>query len=372
MSDTTNIQAVIAMGEVAARPTEPEIWRFKIDLGCELDEDRVALVEVSGVPAGDVRWLWPGKIPIGKLSLLVGDPGRGKSLLALDLAARLSLGSPWPDGQPNTLRPSSTLLLSAEDDVGDTIRPRLEAMGADVRYVRSMRGLFEGGIHKGFQLPKDLPTLEKAVTDTPDVRLVVIDPLMAFLSTGTANSNSALRALLATLQEMAERLEVAVLVLSHLTKATGASPIYRAMGSLALVAASRAVWTLWPDQDEPERTFFFPLKCNLSAALHAHAYRIVASPLNPKQPVLVWEPEAIHMALLSTSTANPMPRIKDQECVAWLRTSLKDGAAPSADLERAASEEGYGRTTFRRAKRILGVMTYRDGLREMWFCRLPG
>ncbi len=367
--ETTAIQEVLEMGRIAARATAPETWRFKIDLGDT--EGRGTLVEVSSVPAGDVRWLWPGKIPIGKLSLLVGDPGRGKSLLTLDLATRLSLGAPWPDGQPNTLRPSTTLLLSAEDDVGDTIRPRLEAMGADVRYVRSMRGLFGGGICRGFQFPHDLPTLEEAVKNTPDVRLVVIDPLMAFLSAGTANSGSALRAFLATVQEMAERLGFAVIAISHLTKSSGAGLIYRAMGSLALVAASRAVWTLWPDMDEPERTFFIPLKCNLSAALHAHAYRIVASPLNPKQPTLIWEPEPIRMALLSTSTANPMPRMRDQQCVSWLRCLLKNGPVPSSDLEKAAGEEGYGRIIFRRAKRILGVLHEPHGARGTWLCRLP-
>ncbi|MBM4041620.1 MAG: AAA family ATPase [Planctomycetes bacterium] len=369
MSDATAIEKVIEMGRIAARPVEPEIMRFTVNLGRE--ESRPTVVEVSDVPAGDVRWLWPGKFPIGKISLVAGDPGRGKSLLALDLAARLSRGRVWPDGQANTLPPSSTLLLTAEDDVGDTVRPRLEALGADVRYVRSMRGLFSEGYYKGFQLPRDLPTLEEAVTETPDARLVVIDPLLAFLTTGTANSNSALRALLATLQEMAERLGFAVIAISHLTKSCGVSPLYRAMGSLALVAASRAVWTLWPDLDEPERTFFIPLKCNLSAALHAHAYRIAASPLNPKQPVVVWEPEPIPMALMATSTAHPVFRAKDHECATWLRDVLKGGPVPSTDLGKAAREEGFGRTVFRRAKNALRVVTYRDGAREMWFCRLP-
>ncbi|HPD14445.1 MAG TPA: AAA family ATPase [Planctomycetota bacterium] len=368
MSDT-RIQAVIAMGRQAARPQAPETLRFRINTGPE--RSRTSLVEVGSVPTGDVRWLWPHKFPIGKLSLLVGDPGRGKSLLALDLAARLSLGAPWPDGQPNPLPPSSTLLLSAEDDVADTVRPRLEALGADVRRIRSLRGLFEGGLRKGFQLPGDLPTLEQAVEDTPDVRLVVLDPLMAFLATGTANSNSALRALLATLQEMAERLGFAVLALTHLTKASGAAPLYRAMGSLALVAASRAVWTLWPDLDEPDRTYFVPLKCNLSPALHAHAYRIGPNPLNPKQPAIIWEPEPIPMALLAASTASPVPRQRDQQCVGWLRAVLKDGPVPSADIEEAASREGYGRNVLARAKRILGVFHEPAGLRGKWLCRLP-
>ncbi|MBM4040304.1 MAG: AAA family ATPase, partial [Planctomycetes bacterium] len=351
------------------RPVEPEVMRFTINMGGE--DGRPTVVEVSDVPAGDVRWLWPGKFPIGKISLVAGDPGRGKSLLALDLAARLSLGRAWPDGQANALPPSCTLLLSAEDDVGDTIRPRLEAMGADVRYVRSMRGLFEGGFRKGFQLPGDLPTLQEAVAQTPDVRLVVIDPLLAFLSSGTANNNPALRTLLATLQEMAERLGFAVLAITHLTKASGANVLYRAMGSLALVAASRAVWTLWPDLDEPERTLFIPLKCNLSAALHAHAYRIVPSPLNPKQPVLVWEPEPIPMALLSMSTASPVPRLLDQECASWLRQVLKDGPVAAAELERAAREEGFGRNVLDRAKRILAVRVVRRQFSGAYECRLP-
>ncbi len=114
-----------------------------------------------------------------------------------------------------------------------------------------------------------------------------------------------------------------------------------------------------------------PLKCNLSAALHAHAYRIVASPLNPKQPVLVWEPEAIPMALLSTSTANPMPRLRDQECAAWLRGLLETGPVPAADVESAAKEEGFGRNTLLRAKRVLGVLTERAEFTGGYTCKLP-
>ena len=358
------------LSEIAGR-MEEQPGAFVIEVPGTSGRVGSLLFTIVDVQEEKVEWLWPGKLPIGKLSLLVGDPGRGKSLLSLDLAARLSAGRPWPDGQVNLRRPSSTILVSAEDDIADTIRPRLEAAAGDLCFVHALQGSRFMGMNRGFALPRDLDVLRAAVEQTPDVKLVVLDPLMAFLPSGTSTSNSALRTVAASLQDMAAELNFAVLAITHLTKSPAASPLYRAMGSLSLVAAARAVWTLWPDQDDARRTFFIPLKCNLSEALHALAYSLADSPVKPGYPCINWEPEAIPLALVPTSTANPVPRIRDQQCIAWLKKVLSQGAVPSKDLDHAAECEGFGRNVLRRAKAALGVNSYVEGVGSPWLCSLP-
>jgi RecA-family ATPase len=137
---------------------------------------------VADVTAERVEWLWEGRIARGKLTVIDGDPGQGKSTLTTDLAARLSTGTPLPGGQRTT--PAAVVLLSAEDGVGDTIRPRLEAAGADVRRVFVFDSVMNpDGTQRPPSIPLDLAMVEALVVEQGAV-LIVIDPLMAFLGSG--------------------------------------------------------------------------------------------------------------------------------------------------------------------------------------------
>ncbi|HUT33009.1 MAG TPA: AAA family ATPase, partial [Planctomycetota bacterium] len=274
-----------------------------------------------------VNWLWPGRVPMGKVTLLVGDPGQGKSLLALDVAARVTTGAAWPDqaepgasgegqgaggdGQsagggaldprasaldtPNPV--GSVVLMSAEDDVADTIRPRLEVAGGDIQRVTMLRAIGRPEMGAGelmFSLARDVKVLESVIRQLPDVRLVVLDPVSAYLVGADANSNAAIRAVLAPLKSVAEKTGVAVLAISHLTKKADAALLYRTMGSLAFVAAARAVWAVGPDRAPaaaPElagRRLFLPVKCNLAGGVTGLAYRVVPSADDPEVPILAW------------------------------------------------------------------------------------
>jgi RecA-family ATPase len=154
----------------------------------------------SDINAVDVQWLWPGRIPVGRITLLVGLPGKGKSLVTIDAAARVSTGMPWPDGS-NCPR-GSAILITAEDNPNDTIRPRLDAAGADVSRVgllSMLRRRDTNGrpIETPFTLA-DVAELEKELLRLPDCKLVVIDPVGAFLGGGVdAHRDNEVRAVLA-------------------------------------------------------------------------------------------------------------------------------------------------------------------------------
>ncbi|KKL07141.1 hypothetical protein LCGC14_2588990, partial [marine sediment metagenome] len=180
------------------------------------------LIRLSDVKPEPLTWLWPGRMPLGKVTVISGDPGLGKSVITLDIAARVSKGTAWPD-LPDTTNPSgSVILLSAEDDVADTIRPRLDAAEADVsriavleavRYPNPESGAWE---KKMFSLRRDLSALEKAIKKLGDVRLIVIDPITAYLDGTDSHKNADVRGLLAPLSELAAKHKVAVLAVSHL------------------------------------------------------------------------------------------------------------------------------------------------------------
>ena len=188
---------------------------------------RLALVPVDQVVPERVDWLWQGRLARGKVTVVDGDPGLGKSTITADLAARISTGSPMPDG--SRLSGSADVIpLSAEDGVADTIRPRLEAAGADLTRVHAV----DISAADPMVLPSGIGDLERAVTATGAV-LVVIDPFVAFLS-DDVNSyrDQDVRRVLAALAALAARTGVCVLLVRHLTKSTGGPAIYRGGGSI--------------------------------------------------------------------------------------------------------------------------------------------
>jgi hypothetical protein len=323
-------------------------------------------LSINCVETKPVTWLWPGVIPIGKVTLLAGDPGRGKSLISLDIAARVSTGSGWPvAGEPS--HAGRVLILSAEDDVADTIRPRLEAAGANLNKVHFLSNHF-GEPAFTVQLPRDLAYLRNLLRSMKDVRLLVVDPLMAFVGQGFA-ANQGIRALVSEAQQLAAEAGAALIFITHLTKAPAASPLYRAMGSIGLAAAARAVYLCWPDDEAPGRNLLIPLKCNVGIALNAFAYSIESTEHGAGSPRITWEPEAVPLSIMATSTANPIPRIEDARCASWLKGILEEGPLAVTAVQSAARAAGFSRNALRRAKKALQVVSrpiQSGGEWEMW------
>ncbi|MGC1977118.1 MAG: AAA family ATPase, partial [Candidatus Sulfotelmatobacter sp.] len=207
----------------------------------------------SDITPEQLRWLWPGRIPLGKLTLLVGDPGLGKSLLTIDVASRVSRGKSFPDSA--TCEAGAVLMASAEDDPADTVRPRLDAANADVSRIHTLAGVrltrSDGSeCERPFQLEVGIAALEDTLLRMSDVRLIVIDPISAFLGNTDSNSNAEIRGLLAPLAALAARHHVAVLSVTHLRKSPGTA-VHRAIASIAFTAAARASWAVAADPSNP-------------------------------------------------------------------------------------------------------------------------
>jgi RecA-family ATPase len=196
------------------------------------------LIWLKDVEPTEVKWVWPGRIPCGKLTLLVGDPGLGKSFVTLDGGSRISRGRLWPDGEQAPL--GAVIVLSAEDGRADTIRPRVDVLGGDPAKIAVLAAIKQGDAERPFSLAADLPVLEATITAVQAV-LVVIDPLSAYLGKTDSFKDAEVRGLLTPLAALAEKTGVAILAIMHLTKNPAQRAIYRAPGTIGFAAAARVM-----------------------------------------------------------------------------------------------------------------------------------
>ena len=334
---------------------------------------------MADVEPESISWLWPGRIPRGKLTLYAGDPGLGKSFTTLDMAARVSTGAPWPDS-PSELNPAGgVVLLNAEDDKADTIRPRLDAAKADVSRIFIIESVKRFGIgaypdtESPFCLTTDLYNLEQAITTTDDCKLVVIDPITAYLGGTDSHKNAELRGVLAPLSALAAQHGVAVVAVSHLNKNAGGLAIYRTMGSLAFVAAARAVWVVTKDKDDASRRLVLPVKCNLAPDVMGMAYRIESSE-DTGAPIVLWDSEPVSVSVddaMAGEYSGSGDRTDREQATDWLRTALADGRMYSTQVFEQAAENGLAAKTVRRAFKDMGGKPSKSGFEGRWFWELP-
>jgi len=340
---------------------------------------RVDAVCLADVEPERVRWLWPGRFALGKLSLIAGQPGLGKSFLTLDMAARVSRGDVWPCDNGARAAPGGVVLLSAEDDINDTIVPRLIAAGADRSHIQAMRALYQPqpGLEPGierlvpFSLLEHVPQLEELIRHADPCRLVVVDPVSAFLGGTDSHNNSEVRSALSPLSDMAARNRVAVVAVTHLNKGQG-SAINRVVGSIAFTAAARAAYVVTRDEDDPARRLLLPVKNNLGRDQNGFAYRLVGEPT----PHVEWEPVPVVISADEAvgerrHTRGPEPDAR-RDAEAWLLDFLAAGPRPAREVYASASDDGHTRDTIRRAKAALGVQAAKAGYQGPWTWLLPG
>ncbi|MCL2647108.1 MAG: AAA family ATPase [Phycisphaerales bacterium] len=332
-------------------------------------EPRAVLTCMADVEPRDIQWLWPGRVPLGRITLLVGRPGEGKSFLTTDMAAHITTGTPWPDG--SDCPAGSVILVSAEDDPGDTIRPRLDAHNANVRKVHLLsavrRGGNDGQPYEVMFTLEDVTALESALKAVPDCRLIVVDPIGSFLGGGTdAHRDNEVRAVLAPVAKLAEKYGPAVLVVAHRRKGTGSVADDLALGSRAFTGIARAVWHLTRDKENKSRRLLLPGKNNLAPEGNGLAFHIVGAPAS-----VAWEHDPVDMhaddALAQENgfgeDAKPGPEPDAQnQAVDWLADELTDQQEhPVKDIQDAAKEAGLAWRTVQKASKRLNVKVHRTG-----------
>ncbi len=344
------------------------------------------VVNASTIQPEHVSWLWDGRLPRGKLSIICGDPKSGKSVLACDLTARITTGAPFPDRlHVGPRSPAPVIILSGEDDPADTIVPRLIHAHADLTRVELIRGCTDpkSTTVRPFRLDTDLYRLETLLDQHPATAAIFIDPLGCFLGDIDSHRNAEVRALLAPLGTLAAKYRVAVVCICHLTKGNlTTKTVYRISGSLGFAAASRATWLVIRDPEDAERRLLLNGGCNLVADNGGLAYTIQPSPDDPAVPVVAWELDPVHVTA-DQALEQEVHAVNQSgalaETVAWLRNELASGPVLSRVLDSRANAEGISVPTLKRARALLkrteGLRSIpqRDGKRVIgWLVGLPG
>lgn len=334
-------------------------------------------VMLSEVEPEELTWLWPAYIPLGKLTIIDGDPGLGKSMLTLDLGARVTTGDAMPDGSRGVVTgPASVVLLTVEDGLADTIRPRLDAAGADPARVVAITGMPTGNDdERPLEIPSDIPSI-RAVVERLGARLVILDPLMAFFGE-KVNSwrDQDIRRALTPFAKMAEDTGAAIVVVRHLSKSGGNHALYRGGGSIGIAGAARSVLLVAADpEDDTETTrVLASTKANLSARPAAMAYRIDAP--EGEAPRVVWMGTIDRYAneLLDRSDEAQEKRHALDEAREFLRLELTAEPQPATAIIRRAKDLGIAERTLRRAKDAEGVIVAKVGFADgaHWAWSLP-
>ncbi len=314
----------------------------------------------------EVEWLWTGRVPLGMMTMFAGDPKLGKSYVTLAMAAALSRGLPLPSSEtPN--RPGSTILMSAEDDPARTIVPRLTAAGADLAKVHILESVVRANGDEAVPtLRADVDAITLAATRLGDCRLIVIDPVSAYLKGVDDNRNAALRGVLTPLKRLAERLGAAVVLVSHLTKGGSANGKHRVLGSIAYVGACRANYLFAADSSDPtgRRVLMLDNGGNVAPPAPSLAYVIDD---RGKGPEVTWRdepvPTAVEHALrpLASPPDGEEQAVFGRECDRWLRKILAAGPVLHGQVMNAGRQAGFTRDALRRAKERVGVTAYRQG-----------
>ena len=314
-------------------------------------------VVLDTVEREEVSWLWQDRMPLGKLTIIEGDPGCGKSWLTLAIATAVTTGAPLPgdsEGQPI----GKVLLLTAEDGLADTVRPRAEDMGADLNRIVVLQGVEVGeGKERHFSLVDDLDALEEMLAGG-DFRYVVIDPINAYLGIDLdTHRDAAIRSVLTPLAALAEKYGVVIVCIRHLTKSGKDKAIYRGLGSIGYGAAARVVLLVGLNpEDESERVVVCN-KNNLTAFPPALAFEISEGRFR-------WRGEtSVTVAALLAPEQASEERSRGDEAWGFLQEILADGPMLAAQVKREARDAGVSERTLERTRNqhSTELRVYREG-----------
>ena len=312
----------------------------------------------SDVKAVPVRWLWYPYIAIGKITLLQGDPGDGKSTMMMNLIAELSKGGATPDGKALG-RPQRIIYQCSEDKAGDTIKPRLEAAGADCRNI----AFINEEIHEGLTLD-DERIRDAIIEGSP--QLVVIDPIQSYIE-NDSDMQIAVRArkIMRRIGMWASTYNCAIVLIGHLSKKEGGKEIYRGLGSIDLAASVRSVLHVQRDQEDEDIRIVKQIKNNLAPKGNDLRFEIRSD------TGFRWlEAEENRAVDTADHVFTELSKNKHELGAILLKKALADGPVESNEIKKLMVQYRIGDKTLNEVKNSLGIKPFRK--MRVWYWALPG
>ena len=339
---------------------------------------RVLLPSVEIRPAtsftvAPIRWIWDGWLARGKLHLLAGAPGTGKTTIALSIASTITTGSRWPDG--SQAEQGDVLIWTGEDGIADTLLPRLLAAGGDPSKVHFVSSMQEDGKPRPFDPATGMPDLVRAARKLPGLKLVILDPVVAAVS-GDSHKNTETRRGLQPVVDLADQLDCAVLGITHLSENTGGrEPLERVAGSIAFGAVARVVLaTVKPaDTEAPRR--LVRAKSNLGPDTGGFEYTLFGAPV----PGQEFNAQRVEWGEILEGSARELMACEQpddsgdalEDAEEFLLDILRDGPVATKEIRAAASAHGHKPRTVDRAKQSLNITATKAGFDGGWAWKLP-
>lgn len=339
------------------------------------------VVCLDSVIAKPLEWIWEKRIPRGKFIVVGGKPGQGKTQISLAIAATITTGGQWPDSA-GCATIGDVIILSAEDDPADTLKPRLVAASADVKRVHILESVEEVSqdgekvIDRQFNMSRHIPDLEALLKVSPETVLIIIDPISAYIGVKDSHKDSDVREVLGPLSQLAAEYRVAIIGIVHLNKSMNPDPMARFMGSTAVVAAARVAFLVHGDSDSDEK-LFLPVKSNLAKPVPGLTYKIIGIDLpgGINTSRVEWTGETDKQA----SDVLTISRLAGQDTTAltgakeWLLEILSDGPLPASEVKTAAKNTPYTPSKIRRAADAIGIKSIKRGqfYKSKWYWMTP-
>ena len=344
---------------------------------------KVRLTVGTAIKPVAIRWLWPGWLAAGKFIVLGGSPGTGKTTLAVLMAAIVTQGGRWPDGTYSPV--GNVVIWSGEDDPADTLAPRLIASGADMSRIFFVAGVEDQGENRAFDPAKDMPALREAIAGIPNVRMIIVDPVVSAVA-GDSHKNAETRRGLAPLVDLASDIDAALVGITHFSKGTsGREPVERITGSLAFGALARVVLIAAKEPEGEDgkegRRILARAKSNIGPDEGGFAYRLEQVAMPGDSSIIasiatfgeVIEGTARDMLAVAEAEQDDGRSSALSEAEEFLLDLLLDGPLPAKQVQAAARDAGQSWATVRRAKDSLRITSRKD--REtggwMWAANTP-
>ena len=325
------------------------------------------ILDMDTVTPEPIRWLWPGRIPLGMFVLIAGQPGVGKTTISHSIAAILTTGGKWPfsDHHADT---GSVVILTAEDDPKYTLKPRLIAAGANCKRVKLIQSVMrpqgDHVVDAPLLLSEDMDQIDGVLKQYPDTRLLILDPLSAYLGVKDSHRDADVRQVLSPLTDLAARHGVTIMGITHLSKNTSNSAMARFMGSTGIIAAARAAFLVTEHEDE---LMLLPVKNNVAPKQGGLTYRIASKTIEQgiETSCIEWTGETDIKADDAHSQQHASAP-KMTEAMDFLETQLAHGTRLQKHIQKAADRAGITWATVRRAKAELNIESKKDDFGGGW------
>ena len=336
--------------------------------------DKVILTCGTDLTPEPYRWLWQYWLAMGKLHILAGAPGQGKTTIALAMAATITIGGRWPDG--SRCAPGNVLIWSGEDDPADTLVPRLMAAGADRARCYFIEGARRGGEVVPFDPARDLGQLLEAIEKIGGISLLVIDPVVSAV-TGDSHKNTEVRRALQPLVDLAAKCDCAVLGITHFAKGgQGTDPAQRVVGSVAFTAVARVVMVaakVKGDEEGQDTRILARSKSNIGPDDGGFQYHLEQSEPLPgiHASHIAWGKAVEGTARELLTDPDDGPQDDASDAVELLRAELDSVLWTSCDeAAKPLKAAGFSKKQIWAASKKVGVMRKKDGMKGGWMWRL--